>query len=85
MNEETRNRLWYLEVLAVMSDAKKARKGFKKGVKRVARACGVKKKEVIAGLRAHDRFLKQKIWIEEMQEKYPYHLGNSEDLSDTRS
>ena len=77
MDEETRNRLWYMEVLAAMGDAKKARKGFKKGVKSVAKQCGVKKKEVIAGLRAHDTFLKQKNWIEEMQAKYPAPSGGS--------
>jgi len=54
-----------------MMYAKNGRKAFKKGVKRIAKDCGLKKKEVIAGIKAHDRYMRETAWVDKMQEEYP--------------
>jgi hypothetical protein len=53
------------------SNEKRQMKAFKKCLKLIAKADGVKKKEVFEGIIRHHHYREQEEWVKEMQEKYP--------------
>jgi hypothetical protein len=73
---EQRNKMWYWRAVAGLNvsedkSEKRQMKAFKKCLKHIAKEDGVKKKEVLEGLREHYDFMKHEQWMQEMQRKFP--------------